>query len=216
MIFLRENNEQGQKGSLINDCENKKQCNLWDRRVKKWISLFDDNNSNKVSGYIWYNQDIADIDEIGINIKNEAVFATQEYEMSLPFKRHENEYYDRNATLAIEKKAKVESKVQLRKISVNGIKGFSPLRSLPYINYKTDICQDPAHVLFVLALMILNIWNCDKKNYRMFKTGVKEYYQSFTFQNLFDCLWDDKVIIPWNFNNNEQMRVEAYLKCLNI
>jgi hypothetical protein len=164
-----------ENGNLINDCNDKQLCKLWDARVNKWISLFDENNSNDVSAYIWYNQDIADIDEIGLNIKNEAVFETQEYEMSLPFKRHENEYYDHKSTLAIEMKAKVVSKKQLRKISVNGIKGFSPLRSLPYINYKTDICQDPAHVLFVLALMILNIWTCDKKNYRMFKTGVQEY-----------------------------------------
>jgi hypothetical protein len=170
----------------------------------------------KVSGYIWYNQDIADIDEIGITIRNEAVFLTQEYKTTAPYKRYENGYYDGNGAEVIELKKSATSKSQLKKISVNGIKGFSPLRSLPYIKYDSDINQDPAHVLFVCALMILNIWKCDKENYRMFKAGVKEYYKNFEFENVFDCLWDDKVVIPWNFNNDEQMRVEAYLKCLLI
>lgn len=204
------------KGMVISNCEDKKLCNLWDPRIKKWISLFDEDNTNKVSGYIWYNQDIADIDEIGINMKNEAVFKTQEYKLPLSYKRYQNEYYDCNATLAIRKKERAESKTQLKKASVNGIKGFSPLRSLPYIRYDSDICQDPAHVLFVNALMILNIWSCDKENYRIFKTGVKEYYKTFEFKNVFDCLWDSQIIIPWNFNKNEQLRVEAYLKCVLI
>jgi hypothetical protein len=50
----------------------------------------------------------------------------------------------------------------------------------------------------------------------MFKGGVKEYYKNFEFENIFDCLWDDKIIVPWNFNINEQLRVEGYLKCLLI
>jgi hypothetical protein len=64
--------------------------------------------------------------------------------------------------------------------------------------------------------MVLNIWSCDKENYRMFKSGVKEYYKNFDIENVFDCLWDKKIIVPWNFNKSEQLRAEAYMKCLLI
>jgi len=198
----------------ISSCEEKKICKLWNKNVQQWLKLLD--QDVKASGYIWYNQDIADIDEIGLSIRDEHAFELLEYRSSPPYKRYENQYYDRKATSAINKKKDAQSKSVIQKLAVNGIKGFSPLRALPYIRYDTDIIQDPAHVLFVLALMILNIWSCDKENYRMFKNGVKEFYKSFEFSNIFDCLWDNKIVVPWNFNKHEQMRVEAYLKCVLI
>jgi hypothetical protein len=81
------------KGKSISECGIQKFCNLWDPRIIKWTVLFNDEKKRVgLSSYIWYNQDIADIDEIGMTIHNEHAFEKAEYSHSLPYKRYETHY----------------------------------------------------------------------------------------------------------------------------